>query len=34
MLELMSVSWDLVIAVIILGLIALSADIVIDISKK
>jgi hypothetical protein len=34
MLELMSVSWDLVIAIVILGLIALGADIIIDISKK
>jgi len=34
MLELMSVSWDLVIAIVILGLIALGADIIVDISKR
>jgi hypothetical protein len=34
MLELMNVSWDLVIAIVILGLIALAADIIIDISKR
>jgi hypothetical protein len=34
MLELMNVSWDLVIAIVILGLIALGADIIIDVSKK
>jgi hypothetical protein len=30
----MNVSWDLVIAIVILGLIALGADIIIDVSKK
>ena len=34
MIELMNVSWDLVIAIVILGLIALAADIIIDISKR
>jgi len=34
MLELMNVSWDLVIALVILGLICLGADILVDISKK
>ena len=34
MLELMNVSWDLVIAIVILGLIALATDIIIDISKR
>ena len=34
MLELINVSWDLVIAIVILGLIALAADIIIDISKR
>jgi hypothetical protein len=34
MLELLDVSWNLVITLVILGLICLGVDIVVDISKK
>jgi hypothetical protein len=34
MMELMNISWDMVIALTILGLICIGADIIVDISRK